>query len=118
MKKSEDEQVRSQVMSASRRENMYLGFLPGPKQTRLYNFGFKEYRDCTIYTAKTKVLISCTLTAQLICVFVLVYAKNSFSHDAAHMMSMVQANQLGVSKTGPPPRIICSLVPRDYSGEN
>ena len=28
-------------------------------------------------------LISCTVTAQLICVFVFAYAKNWFSHDPA-----------------------------------
>ena len=30
---------------------------------------------------KTKVLISCSVTAQLICVFVFEYAKSSFSHE-------------------------------------
>ena len=35
---------------------------------------------------KTKVLISCAVTAQLICVFVFAYAKSRFSHDAAHIM--------------------------------
>ena len=38
---------------------------------------------CTIYVAKTKALISCTVTAQLICAFVCAYAKSRFSHDAA-----------------------------------
>ena len=31
--------------------------------------------DCTILIAKTKALISCAVTAQLICVFVFAYAK-------------------------------------------
>ena len=40
------------------------------------------------YVAKTKALISCALiscavTAQLICTFVFTFVKNSFSHDAA-----------------------------------
>ena len=35
--------------------------------------------------AKTKALISCAVTAQLICVFVFAYAKSRFSHDEAHM---------------------------------
>ena len=35
--------------------------------------------------AKTKVLISCAVTMQLICVFVFAYAKRRFSHDAAHL---------------------------------
>ena len=43
-------------------------------------FGFR--RDCTIYEAKTKALISCIVTMQLICTFVFPYAKSRFSHDA------------------------------------
>ena len=70
------------------------GFRPGPTQTRLYNhtrwletgnFEFRKHRDCTIYVAKTKALISFAVTAKLICVFVFVYAKSRFSHDAAHI---------------------------------
>ena len=38
-----------------------------------------------MYIAKTKALISFAVTAKLICVFVLAYAKLWFSHDAAHM---------------------------------
>ena len=35
-------------------------------------FGFSKKKDCTIYVAKTKALISCA--------FVFAYAKNRFSH--------------------------------------
>ena len=43
--------------------------------------------ECTIYVAKTKALISCAVTAQLICAFVFAYAKkNQFFHDTAHMV--------------------------------
>ena len=35
--------------------------------------------------AKTKALISCAVTAQLICAFVFAYAKSRFSHDAAYL---------------------------------
>ena len=35
--------------------------------------------------AKAKALISFAVTAKLICVFVFAYAKNRFSHDAAHL---------------------------------
>ena len=53
--------------------------------------------DCTIYVVKTKALISCAATVQLICFFVFacktsfVFArknrlcKNRFSHGAAHI---------------------------------
>ena len=43
-------------------------------------------RDCTIYVAKTKALISFAVTAKVICVFVFAYAKCWFSHDAAHII--------------------------------
>ena len=36
--------------------------------------------------AKTKALISCAVTAQLICVFVFAYAKSQFSHNEAHFL--------------------------------
>ena len=39
--------------------------------------------DCTICEAKTKVLISWAVNAQLICAFVFPYAKSRFSHDTA-----------------------------------
>ena len=42
-------------------------------------------RNLTIREAKTKMLISCAFTAQLICIFVLAQAKIRFSHDAAQI---------------------------------
>ena len=42
-------------------------------------------RYCTIRVAKTKALISCAVTAQLICAFVFGEAKIWFSHDEAHI---------------------------------
>ena len=41
--------------------------------------------DCTIYVAKTKALITCADTAQLIRAFVYTYA-NGFFNDAAHIL--------------------------------
>ena len=38
---------------------------------------------------KTKALISFAVTAKLICDFVFVYAKSRFSHNEAHIMSLV-----------------------------
>ena len=46
-------------------------------------------RDCTIYVAKTKALISFAVTAKLICVFVFPYAKRRFSHDGAHLADVL-----------------------------
>ena len=52
------------------------------------NFRFRKYRNCTVRVAKTKELISFTVTAKLICAFVFAYAERSyFSHVAAHIMS-------------------------------
>ena len=45
-----------------------------------------------MYVAKTRALISCVVTAQLICVFVFAYAKNRFSHDAAHILWILDKN--------------------------
>ena len=42
--------------------------------------------ECTISVAKTKALISCTVTAQLICTFVFAYAKNRFSNDMIYFV--------------------------------
>ena len=48
-----------------------FAFRPSQTQIRLYNhrkwleicnYGFRKRRDCTIYVAKTKLLISCTVT--------------------------------------------------------
>ena len=70
------------------------GFRPGQTQTRLYSHTrwleawivFRKKRDCTIYVAKTKALISFAVTTKLICVFVFAYAKIRFSHDKAHFI--------------------------------
>ena len=42
-------------------------------------------RYCTICVAKTKTLISCAFTAELICIFVFAYAKCLFSGAAPHL---------------------------------
>ena len=38
-----------------------------------------------MYVAKTKALIRCAVTAQLICAFLFAYAKSRFSYDAAQI---------------------------------
>ena len=42
-----------------------------------------------ISVAKTKALISFTVTVKLICAFVFAFAKCWFSHDAAHILFWV-----------------------------
>ena len=49
-------------------------------------------RDCTIDVAKTKALISCAITAQLLCVFVFAYAKSRFSQNEAQIVSSIDFN--------------------------
>ena len=44
--------------------------------------------DCTIDLMKTKALISWSVTAQLICVFVFAYAKSKFSNGEAYYKSL------------------------------
>ena len=39
---------------------------------------------------KTKALISCAVTAQLICVFVFAYGKSRFSRDETHSMPSIK----------------------------
>ena len=55
-------------------------------------FGFRKERDCTVFAAKTKALICCAVTAQLICVFVFVCAKSDFSHEADHITSQLSCS--------------------------
>ena len=73
-----------------------LGFRPGPTQTRMYsdrrwldaeNFVSRKKRECSIPVAKTMALISFAVTAKLICVFILAYAKSRYSHNEAHIIS-------------------------------
>ena len=67
-------------------ENMFLGFLNRAdtnhsaklhKMVRGLEFRFRKWKDCIIYVAKTKVLVSCA--------FVFAYAKKR-SHDEAQMI--------------------------------
>ena len=67
------------IFEPSHKKTNNSGFQPGSTQTGLYslrsrlearNFRFKKKRNGTIHVAKIKMLISCAVTAQLICVFV------------------------------------------------
>ena len=46
-------------------------------------------RHSTVRLVKTKALISCAVTAQLICGFVFAYAKIQFSHNEAQLISLL-----------------------------
>ena len=47
---------------------------------------------------KTKALISCAVTAQLICVFVFAYAKRRFSHNEAQKNELKKVRMIEVEK--------------------
>ena len=47
-------------------------------------------RNCSIRVVKTKALISCAVTAQLICAFVFAWAIIPFSYGADHIMKYMQ----------------------------
>ena len=64
------------------------GFRPGRTQTGLCSHGFRKKRDCTTCVAKTKALIRCAVTAQLICGFVFTNAKSRFSHNEAQILNV------------------------------
>ena len=55
------------------------------KQARSLQFLIYEEEGCTIRVAKTKALISCAVTAQLICGFVFAYANCLCSYAVAQM---------------------------------
>ena len=89
------------IIELRREKTCLWGFLPGSTQTGLCshrrwledrNFGFRKKRDCTIFVAKTKALISCAVTTQLICTFVFTYAKSRFSYDMAQLKDLHKNN--------------------------
>ena len=77
--------MRKPVFGVSDQVRHKLGCAATEDDYKTLYFGFRNKRDCTIYVAKTKALISFAATAKLICVFVFVYAKSRFSQDAAHL---------------------------------
>ena len=81
-------------MSAASRESLSFGFptrshtnrvVEPQKMVRDLKFWIMEVEGLYYLNTKTKVLINCTVTAQLICAFVFAYAKSGFSQDAAHI---------------------------------
>ena len=75
-----------------RQKTCLQGFRPGPTQIGLGNhrrwLEARNFGTSTIHVAKTKALISCAVTAQLICGFVFAYAKIRFSHVAAQITTL------------------------------
>ena len=76
-------------LNKPRRENACLrGFGPGRMYShktiaRGLKFRIYEVDGGTHYVSKINALVSCAVTAHLVCAFVFAYAKGRFSHDAA-----------------------------------
>ena len=49
------------------------------------NFKFNKTRNCIVHAAKTKAIISCAVTAKLICTLFICICKSQFSHDVAQI---------------------------------
>ena len=80
--------------------NINLAVQP-QKTARCSKFRIKEieglYYLCVLSIAKTKALMSCKITVQLICAFAFAYAKSRFSHDAAQTIEVSRLSQLSYS---------------------
>ena len=74
-----------QFLGVSTRSDTIQGLCSQRRRLEASNFGLKQKRHCTIHEVKTKALISCAVTAQLICVFVFPYTKSLFSYDVSHL---------------------------------
>ena len=60
---------------------------PAQSQEQARSFLRFKKMDCSIRVAKTKALISCSLTAQLICAFRFAYVDCWFSDAVDHLLS-------------------------------
>ena len=73
-------------------ENWYSVLLtrsdhPACTVTEACNFGFKKKMGCSICEVKTKVLINCAVTGQLICAFIFTNACCWYSYVEAQMIA-------------------------------
>ena len=79
--------TRNPVIRVS--DRVYTTRAVQPQKLRLENLKYWNKRGCNISVAKTKKLISCTVTAQLICAFFWHMQKACrFPHDVAHKRYM------------------------------
>ena len=61
------------------------------KQARSLKFRIEVEEELYYPSSKPKALISFTVTANLICVFVFAYVDCWFSHEAAHLMAITSS---------------------------
>ena len=71
---------KNQQFGFSARSSTYWPVQPREEARSLK---FQNQRNFTIHVAKTKTMISCAVTAQLVSTFVITYADCLFSHDTA-----------------------------------
>ena len=84
--------ARKSVFGVSKKVRHKPGCTSTEDGLEAWNFGFRKKRDCTLYVAKTKALIICTVTAHLICGFVFAYAKYRFSYDTIQISLRMTKN--------------------------
>ena len=90
------------TLEPSHEETTNLGFRPSPTQIGLYSLrkrldAFWKKRNFTICVAKTKALISCAVTAQLIFAFVIACVDCWSSCVAAHFHRVIHICHRGDS---------------------
>ena len=75
--------IRKPVFGVSNRSDIKRAVQP-QKIARGLKIQIKVVEGLNYLYSKTKMLISCAISVQLIGVFVFAYAKSRFSHDTAH----------------------------------
>ena len=83
--------TRKPVLCAPTRSDTKWAAQPQKIGRYLY-FYCRKQRDCTIYVAKTKAPISCTVAAQPICASVYAYAEKQAPRDTVIVSNEVQIN--------------------------
>ena len=79
-------------------------------------FGVKKKRDCTIRVAKTMALISCAVTAQLICAFVFAYVDCCSSSHSRIALERLEKKLLEGSLTHEAMNNVCSFKSNNKTG--
>ena len=77
------------IVYADNEKTCFRGFRHKPGCKAIENGQSLEFSDIGCSDIVLSTLISCAVSAQLICALVFAYAKKRFSHDAAHIGSVI-----------------------------
>ena len=66
-----------------------MGLYSHRSRLEVWDFGFNKKSGCTICAVKTKAQTSFSVTAKLVCSFVLAYADCWFSDAAAQLLCLI-----------------------------